>query len=114
MKHITNIDDNNFKYINLLAQQNNTSIDAIINDLIHNNITYPNEQYKNINHDDFKNFSRVFLKYTHEDIASMHDVINSSEEIETDKQMLKVYKYLFQEIAQRNENILKLYEIYKN
>lgn len=43
----------------------------------------------------------------------MYDVINSDEELSTDKQMLNVYKKLFQDIALRNGVALELFNEYK-
>lgn len=43
MKVIINIDDDNFRYLNQLTKQDNTTIDHIINDLVKNNITDVNK-----------------------------------------------------------------------
>lgn len=43
----------------------------------------------------------------------MYDVINSDEELSTDKQMLNVYKRLYQDVALRNGIALGLFNEYK-
>lgn len=45
MKVIINIDDDNFNFLNQLTEQDNTTIDNIINELIRFNITDVNKTY---------------------------------------------------------------------
>ncbi|HHW5059129.1 TPA: hypothetical protein ACU2HW_000221 [Staphylococcus pseudintermedius] len=44
MKVIINIDDDNFNFLNQLTEQDNTTIDDIINELIRFNITDVNRR----------------------------------------------------------------------
>ncbi|HEC2231574.1 TPA: hypothetical protein R1967_001792 [Staphylococcus delphini] len=113
MKLIINIEDKNHKYLNELAQQDNTNIESIINDLIQTHIVNVNENYQNIDKKELNDFGRVMQRYFHEDLESMYDVIGSDEELSTDKSMLNVYKKLFQDIALRNGIALELFEEYK-
>lgn len=113
MKLIIDINDNNYKYLNELAQQDNTNIGSIINDLIQTHIVNVNENYQNIDKKELKDFGGVMQRYFHEDLESMYDVIGSDEELSTDKQMLNVYKKLFQDVALRNGIALELFEAYK-
>lgn len=46
MKVIINIDDDNFNFLNQLTEQDNTTIDNIINELIKFNITDVNKAYQ--------------------------------------------------------------------
>lgn len=48
------------------------------------------------------NFAKTTQRYFHEDLESLYDVLGTSEEIETDRKMLNVYRKLFQDIALRN------------
>ncbi|EGQ0387937.1 hypothetical protein ACSG5M_000895 [Staphylococcus pseudintermedius] len=113
MKLIINIEDENYKYLIELAQQDNTSIEDIVNDLIQTHIVSVNESYRDVNKEELNNFSKVMQRYFHEDLESMYDVINSEEEVPTDKPMLNVYKKLFQDIALRNGIALELFNEYK-
>ncbi|HEC2167375.1 TPA: hypothetical protein R1942_000329 [Staphylococcus delphini] len=113
MKLIIDINDNNYKYLNELAQQDNTNIESIINDLIQTHIVNVNENYQNIDRKELNDFGGVMQRYFHEDLKSMYDVIGSDEELSTDKPMLNVYKKLFQDIALRNGIALELFEAYK-
>ncbi|MDK3667876.1 hypothetical protein O0A02_00610 [Staphylococcus pseudintermedius] len=113
MKLILNIDDLNYKYLNELAQQDNTTVENIVNDLIQDHIVDVNVSYRNINKEELNDFGTVMQRYFHEDLASMYDVIDSEEEVETDKAMLNVYKKLFQDVALRNGIALELFNEYK-
>ncbi|EGQ3198889.1 hypothetical protein IS813_001134 [Staphylococcus pseudintermedius] len=113
MKLILNIDDLNYQYLNKMAQQDNTTVESIVNDLIQTHITDVNESYRGIDKKELNDFAKVMQRYFHEDLESMYDVINSDEELSTDKQMLNVYKKLFQDIALRNGVALELYNEYK-
>ncbi|EJD8522459.1 hypothetical protein M2M08_002728, partial [Staphylococcus pseudintermedius] len=46
MKLILNIDDLNYQYLNKMAQQDNTTVESIVNDLIQTHITDVNESYR--------------------------------------------------------------------
>lgn len=48
MKLILNIDDLNYQYLNKMAQQDNTTVESIVNDLIQTHITDVNESYRGI------------------------------------------------------------------
>ncbi|HEC2242005.1 TPA: hypothetical protein R1960_002193 [Staphylococcus delphini] len=113
MKVIINIDDDNFNYLNQLTKQDNISIDRIINELIKFNITDVNEAYQQADKQALNEFAKIAQKYFHEDIASLYDVINTSEEVETDRQMLNVYKKLYQDIFLRDGVMLDLFQEYK-
>ncbi|MDE9824155.1 hypothetical protein O0G74_01500 [Staphylococcus pseudintermedius] len=113
MKLIIDINDNNYKYLNELAQQDNTNVESIINDLIQTHIVNVNESYRNIDKKELNDFANVMQRYFHEDLESMYDVIGSDEELSTDKQMLIVYKKLFQDVSLRNGIALELFEAYK-
>ncbi|EGQ1789063.1 hypothetical protein DDR79_11860 [Staphylococcus pseudintermedius] len=113
MKLIINIEDKNYKYLTELAQQDNTNIGSIVNNLIQTHITDVNESYRSVDKKELDEFSRVMQHYFHEDLASMYDVIGSDEELSTDKQMLKVYKKLYQDVALRNGIALELFNAYK-
>ncbi|WP_019165677.1 hypothetical protein [Staphylococcus delphini] len=113
MKLIINIEDENYKYLNELAQQDNTTVENIINDLIQTHITDVNESYNNVDKKELNEFAKVMQRYFHEDLESMYDVIGSDEELSTDKQMLNVYKKLFQDVALRNGIALELFKAYK-
>ncbi|HEC2173936.1 TPA: hypothetical protein R1915_002042 [Staphylococcus delphini] len=113
MKLILNIDDLNYKYLNEIAQQDNTTVENIVNDLIQDHIVDVNVSYRNINKEELNDFGAVMQRYFHEDIASMYDVIGSDEELPTDKAMLEVYKKLYQDVALRNGIALELFNEYK-
>ena len=113
MKLIINIEYENYKYLNELAKQDNTSIEDIVNGLIQTHIVSVNESYRDVNKEELNNFAKVMQRYFHEDLESMYDVIDSDEELSTDKQMLNVYKKLFQDIALRNGVALELFNEYK-
>lgn len=113
MKLIINIEDKNHKYLNELTQQDNTDIDSVINDLIQTHIVNVSESYRDVNKEELNDFANVMQRYFHEDLASMYDVIDSEEEVETDKAMLNVYKKLFQDVALRNGVALELFNEYK-
>ncbi|UXR86156.1 hypothetical protein [Staphylococcus felis] len=109
MKLIINIEETNYKYLNELAKNEDKTIDEVINEMIDFNIVDMND----VNQREFDAFAKVMQRYFHEDLESMYDVINSSEELSTDKQMLNVYKKLYQDIALRNGVALELFNEYK-
>ncbi|PCF60930.1 hypothetical protein [Staphylococcus delphini] len=113
MKLIINIEDENYKYLLELGQQDNTDIDSIVNDLVQTHITDVNESYRNIDKKELDDFAKVMQRYFHEDLTSMYDVIGSDEELSTDKPMLNVYKKLYQDVALRNGIALELLNAYK-
>lgn len=113
MKTIININDLNYRYLNEASKQNGKSIDDIINDLVKTHITDVNESYHGIDKNELHDFAKVMQWYFHEDLESMYDVINSDEELSTDKQMLNVYKKLYQDVALRNGVALELFDEYK-
>lgn len=113
MKTIISIDDKNYQYLNSIAKKENKNVEDIINNLIKTHITDVNESYRGIDKKELNDFAKVMQRYFHEDLESMYDVINSEEELITDKQMLNVYKKLFQDIALRNGVALELFEAYK-
>ncbi|HAR6068540.1 TPA: hypothetical protein I1657_000302 [Staphylococcus pseudintermedius] len=113
MKVIINIDDDNFNFLNQLAEQDNTTIDNIINELIKFNITDVNKAYQQTDKQAINDFAKIAGKYFHEDIASLYDVIGTSEEMSTDKQMLNVYKKLYQNIFLRDGVLLELFKEYE-
>lgn len=80
MKVIINIDDDNFNFLNQLTEQDNTTIDNIINELIRFNITDVNKTYQQADKQAINDFAKIAGKYFHEDIASLYDVINTTEE----------------------------------
>lgn len=98
MKVIINIDDDNFNFLNQLTEQDNTTIDNIINELIRFNITDVNKTYQQADKQAINDFAKIAGKYFHEDIASLYDVINTTEEMDTDRRMLNVYKKLYQDV----------------
>ncbi|PCF50142.1 hypothetical protein [Staphylococcus delphini] len=113
MKVIINIDDDNFSYLNQLTKQDNTTIDHIINELIKFNITDVNKAYQQADKQALNEFAKIAQKYFHEDIASIYDVLGTSEEVETDRRMLNVYEKLYQDIFQRDGVMLELFQEYK-
>ncbi|MFB3231444.1 hypothetical protein [Staphylococcus pseudintermedius] len=113
MKLILNIDDLNYQYLNKMAQQDNTTVESIVNDLIQTHITDVNESYRGIDKKELNDFAKVMQRYFHEDLESMYDVIDSDEELSKDKQMLNVYKKLYQDVALRNGVALELFNEYQ-
>ncbi|WP_215387642.1 hypothetical protein [Staphylococcus aureus] len=113
MRTIINIDDTNFKYLNAYSKQMNTSIDNIVNDLISTHITKINEHYSNIDLREINDFARIMQKYFHEDLEDMFSLIDSDEEVTTDKPMINVYKKLYQDISLRDGTLLELFEEFK-
>ncbi|EMB9404443.1 hypothetical protein U9650_002320 [Staphylococcus pseudintermedius] len=113
MKTIINIHDKNYHYLNSIAKKENKDIEDIINDLVKTYITDVNASYRNIDKGELNDFAKVMQRYFHEDLESMYDVIDSDEELSTDKQMLNVYKKLYQDIAMRNGVALELFNEYK-
>ncbi|WP_462129758.1 hypothetical protein LPB09_04780 [Staphylococcus pseudintermedius] len=113
MKVIINIDDDNFIFLNQLTEQDNTTIDNIINELIRFNITDVNKAYQQADKQAINDFAKIAGKYFHEDIASLYDVIGTSEEMSTDKQMLNVYKKFYQDIFLRDGVLLELFKEYE-
>ncbi|HGH0902681.1 TPA: hypothetical protein ACJHIR_002239 [Staphylococcus pseudintermedius] len=113
MKLILNIDDLNYQYLNKMAQQDNTTVESIVNDLIQTHITDVNESYRGIDKKELNDFAKVMQRYFHEDLESMYDVIDSDEELITDKPMINVYKKLYQDVALRNGIALELFNEYK-
>ncbi|EJO7204230.1 TPA: hypothetical protein ACJHHF_001879 [Staphylococcus pseudintermedius] len=113
MKLIIDIEDTNYKYLNELAQQDNTTVENIINDMIQTHIVSVNESYRDVNKEELSDFSRVVQRYFHEDLESMYDVLGSDEQLITDKPMINVYKKLYQDVALRNGIALELFNEYK-
>lgn len=113
MKVIINIDDDNFNFLNQLTEQDNTTIDNIINELIKFNITDVNKAYQQADKQAINDFAKIAGKYFHEDIVSLYDVIGTSEEMSTDKQMLNVYKKLYQDVFLRDGVLLELFKEYE-
>ncbi|MDF0320926.1 hypothetical protein O0M08_11040 [Staphylococcus pseudintermedius] len=113
MKLIIDIEDKNYKYLIEIAQQDNTSIKNIINDLIQTHIVDVNEHYRSVDKKELDDFSRVMRRYFHEDLACMYDVLDSDEQLSTDKPMINVYKKLYQDVALRNSIALELFGVYK-
>ncbi|WP_390175352.1 hypothetical protein, partial [Staphylococcus pseudintermedius] len=72
-----------------------------------------NESYRGIDKKELNDFAKVMQRYFHEDLESMYDVIDSDEELITDKPMINVYKKLYQDVALRNGIALELFNEYK-
>lgn len=109
MKCIIDIEKTNYDYLNKLAKNEDKTTDEVINEMIDFNIVDMND----VDQHEFDAFAKIMQRYFHEDLESMYDVINSEEELATDKKMLNVYKKLYQDVALRNGVALELYREYK-
>lgn len=113
MQTIINIDDTNYQYLRAYSKQKNISIEDAINDLIRTHITDINERYINVDKNEINDFARIMQKYFHEDLEDMFSLIDSDEEVTTDKPMINVYKKLYQDISLRDGVLLELFEEFK-
>lgn len=115
MKLIIDLDDKAYSYLAQSAKNEDVSESEIIENFINKYMIEPTERFQDFEKSPLKDEFRKNIKhYMHEDLQSMYDVIDSDEELPTDKAMLEVYKHLFHNVISSNGVFLELFEVYKN
>ncbi|WP_294582924.1 hypothetical protein [uncultured Staphylococcus sp.] len=114
MKQIVEINDDYMQLLNQYSQQTDKSISDIVNESISDRIIKPNQRLQSAlnNVKELEEFKKVFMQYAHEDLEDMYTLINSEEEVPTDRKMLEVYKFMYQNLLTRDSNFLELFEVY--
>lgn len=115
MKLIIDLDDKAYNYLAQSAKTEGKSESEIVEGFINKYLVEPTEKFEEFEKSPLRDeFRNNIVHYFHEDLESMYDVIDSDEEVPTDKAMLEVYKHLYQDIVSSNGIFLKLFEVYVN